>query len=645
MILIRFFTLLAAVFLFTTYAAPVEDEKLTPPELTGENFDETTAKGIWWIKYYSPYCHHCKTFAPIWNSLYAKLKDNNDDLHFASVNCVSQGDLCSRKDVGVYPTINLYKDGLLMENQKGIKSASVMEKFIANALKEFAENDAKKEVSTKTEANDGKSASPTDTKNTETKSGSFPTFPHSTEIVNTKYPDSVIPATKLSGDVPNPKGLSVPLDYKEFTRRVTATRNGWFIQFYSSKSRHSRDLSPAWNQLAREAKGKLNIGHVNCDVEKRLCKNANISEYPTLKYFASSIQTEYKGLRGIGDLLHFLKCAVEVHSPRSIDFLQYQQLLKGSEDVTLLYIYDHNTAMEDFQAFEKLGAAIIGTVEMAITNDTRIIGDLKEAQLPALYAISKDKSVRFPAKTSESIRKHNDLVDWATRNRLPLVPQLTPITAQDIFANSVVVLALLDPREEADTASAIKELKAVAQELQALKEKEEREELEELRKKKQLKIDEAKDKNDEAAEDRANEIVVEPTPRQPISVAWIDAVFWERWVRGRYGSYDGKSRVIINKENSGKFWDKTVSGDVLVPSRSSIMETLEAALGSSSRLSPMPLHNSVSAYISQTRETLFANSYFYFFLGGAFIVTYLYKKHHGKKREGHATEGLLGKLD
>lgn len=629
--------ILLAFFAFVS-AAPVSvDTSKTPQELTKDTYHEAGTKGIWWIKFYSPYCHHCKAFAPSWDRTYLKLNSTYEELNFASVNCVAQGDLCEELDIGVYPSVYLYKDGKLMEPLKGVLKEDFMETFIEKQIKQvkLADEIAKENPPPPS------------------RTGTFPTYPGSTDVVNTKYPESIDPEKSdkeldLKDDsIPNPKGKSMELTYLDFTRRVTATRDGWFIQFHSPNSKYSRNIEPAWNQMATEAKGKLNIGHVNCDVEKQLCKEADVKQYPTLKYFASSISSEYKGLRGTGDLILFLNRAVAVSDPTFLSYKDFKTLRKSTDDVTFLYLYDNNTSIEDFQAFEKLGTATIGTVDLAKSNDTQLLEHLKEKNLPALYAVSKEKIVRFPEKTSSGLRNHNLLLDWGKKHRQPLVPQLTPFNYQDIFSNSIVVLAIIDPREEEKTTSAIKELRAAAVELQDKLAKENREELEELRKKKQLKIDEAKDKDDKGAEERANKIKVEVTDREAFSVAWIDAIFWERWIKGRYGAFDGQARVIINNERAGKYWDRTSGGDVLVPSRSSIIETVEAVLSPNSKIPSVSLHNSFKVYISETKDSILSHRNFFFVLIGLILFAIWYKKHYSRPR-GHNTtpsEGILGKFD
>lgn len=58
------------------------------------------------VKYYSPYCKHCQTLAPIWDSLSIKKKDQYDGkINFAAVNCVAEGDLCAKNEIRAYPVL------------------------------------------------------------------------------------------------------------------------------------------------------------------------------------------------------------------------------------------------------------------------------------------------------------------------------------------------------------------------------------------------------------------------------------------------------------------------------------------------------------------------------------------------------------
>lgn len=618
----------------------------TPVELNADNFQENVGTGVWWIKYFSPYCHHCATFAPTWNKVFNDLKDNKDGLRFGSVNCVTQGDLCLKKNIQAYPAVVLYKDSLELDHQRGVKGEAFLKKYIADQLELMRRTQDVAANSAKT-------------------SRLFPAFPASSAAVHETYPGSP-GVDKIVVEGPNPSGESVELTHKEFNRRVTTTRDSWFVQFYSPKSMYSRDIKPAWDQMALQAKGRLDVGHVNCDVEKQLCKEAGVSQTPTLKYFASTMHSEYKGLRGLGDLLQFLERAIEARKPREITLAEFTELRRpvangGQDDgdVTFVYLYDRATAKEDFQALEKLAVSVVGTVSIVKSEDKGIAKLLNAKQFPALFAVSKDKTVRYMAKSPHDIRDHSRMVEWAKINRTPMVPQLTPFNYGEVFKQQVVVLAILDPRDERSTSAAITELKATAKELQSIMEKEDDEELKELRKNKQLKIDEAKDKGDKKAEEGANKIKIEISQRQAIGVAWIDAVFWERWVKGRYGTLlddqggdNSISRVVINHESQGRYWDRTLGGGILQASRTSILETLEAVLNPSPKIRAVSLNNTFGNilvqgwYMARTHQaftvvftlTVVAALYYYYYWKRKVL-------RRGLGGESGSSGGLLGKFE
>lgn len=587
------------------------------PELTASDFETSVAtrsSGLWWIKFYSPYCHHCVGFAPIWEALAAEPVQN---VSMGSVNCVAQGDLCTRLGVQLYPTIVLYKDGLEVDTVKGALSKKFMKKYIHEQI-DLLEKESL-------------AASTAD-----------PLFKHGD-----------------TNDVAviNPRGVSVDLTQEEFKRRVTSTRNSWFIQFYSQQSTQSHDIRAAWTQLAQQAQGRLNIGEVDCDKQKQLCKDVGVlPNLPTLKYFASAIHSEYKGLRGLGDLLQFLERAIEARAPREITLKDLNELRSpdtGDADVTLVFLYDSTTAKEDFQALEKLAVSIVGTVCVARSRDPRVAAALGARTTPALFAVSADKVVEYAARSPQELRDHTKLVAWAVRNRAPLVPQITPFNYKDIFERpEMLVLGIFDPREQEVTAAAITELKGVARSLQQILDGEEAKELHELRKKKQRKIDEVRVKNDKKGEEYANQIKVEVVHREPVGVAWMDAVFWERWVKRRYGTPPEpfKPRIIINHESSGNFWENTVTGTPIPPSRSSIVDTIRLVLHPIPKLRVSRIHN--ATFRTWLVRTIREHGLFVFIFATTVVWAYLYWRRRlaragsgGSGTPGSVGLGLIGKFD
>jgi len=140
--------------------------------------------------------------------------------------------------------------------------------------------------------------------------------------------------------------------------------------------------------------------------------------------------------------------------------------------------------------------------------------------------------------------------------------------------------------------------------------------------------------------------------RKEVGFAWVDGVFWERWIRTTYGiSIRDGERVVINDEANKRYWDNTVTGNSIVPSRTSILETLSRIVANPANLPPKstttPLghiwwvirggflsHPLVSALILIV-----------FFIGGAIYARSYVKKSGGYiklSEKGGPMDGLLG---
>ncbi len=71
-------------------------------ELTDDNFDSKTKKGAWFVKFYAPWCGHCKNLAPIWEELAADLASDSAH-HVAHIDCTQYQETCAKFDIKGYP--------------------------------------------------------------------------------------------------------------------------------------------------------------------------------------------------------------------------------------------------------------------------------------------------------------------------------------------------------------------------------------------------------------------------------------------------------------------------------------------------------------------------------------------------------------
>jgi len=93
--------------------------------LGDSNFDATIKEGRWLIKFYAPWCGHCKRLAPTWD----ELAKSASGFGVAKVDCTEHRDLCSKFEVRGYPTIKLFVDGKHSEDYRGARDEASLAKF------------------------------------------------------------------------------------------------------------------------------------------------------------------------------------------------------------------------------------------------------------------------------------------------------------------------------------------------------------------------------------------------------------------------------------------------------------------------------------------------------------------------------------
>lgn len=351
---------------------------------------------------------------------------------------------------------------------------------------------------------------------------------------------------------PNAAGTSVPLSQEDFQKRVTTTQDDWFIKFYVPWCPHCHDLAPAWLQMSKELQGKLNVGEVNCDHEVRLCKDVRIKGYPTIYYFRGGERVEYDGLTGLGDLVSFAKKALDIGSGvKYVDAAAFKELEK-KEEVIFLYFYDHATTSEDFQALERLTLSLIGHAKLVKTDSALLAERFKISTWPRLLVSRDDRPSYYNALSPRDMRDFRQVLTWMQSVWLPIVPELTASNSKEIMHRKFVVLGVLSRQRAEEFASAKREIKNAALEWMEKQTHAFQRERQELRDAKQNRLEEAEDKGDQRALRAAKSIQIDISEedRKQVGFAWVDGIFWDRWIRSTYGiSVNDGERIIINDED------------------------------------------------------------------------------------------------
>lgn len=70
------------------------------------------------VKFYAPWCGHCKKLAPVWEKLTDTLEDNTA-VHIVEVDCTQDVDVCQKYEVSGYPTLKYGVPPVLQMYQGG----------------------------------------------------------------------------------------------------------------------------------------------------------------------------------------------------------------------------------------------------------------------------------------------------------------------------------------------------------------------------------------------------------------------------------------------------------------------------------------------------------------------------------------------
>jgi protein disulfide-isomerase len=641
--------------------------KRVPPsqEIAGDDLDETIKSGYWMVEFFSPYCGHCKHFAPTWQTMYEfyytddpvpQSEGTEDDLngftkyydfHFAKVDCVANGDACAAHNIGSFPTVVLFKDGVKVSSNTGAQNLAFMSTWVEETLETIKPGSRIK----------GGPKLPAVGDHTVDKPLPEP-LPLEKEKTSTTVAatstKSTVKATKIAKPIPNAAGKSQDLTAESFQRLVTMTHDPWFIKFYAPWCPHCQHLAPNWQGMARKMEGQVNIGEVNCDIEKRLCRDVKVKGYPTILFFRGGERIEYDGLRGLGDLILFAQRTMAVEEGvRDVTAAEFEEL-EEKEEVIFLYCYDQATTSEDFAALERLVMSLIGHAKLVKSSDPALSQRFKISTWPRLLVSRDGKPSYYEALSPQTMRDTRRVLDWMQSVWLPIVPELTASNAREIMDNKLVVLGILSRDRPEEFAIAKREIKNAALEWIDKQTQQFQLARQELRDAKKLRIEEAEDRNNERALRNAKGIRInkEDIQQTEVGFAWVDGVFWERWIRTTYGiSVRDGERVVINDEANKRYWDNTVTGNPIVSSRTSILETLSRIVANPTNLTPKstttPLghiwwvirggflsHPLVSAIILVV-----------FFAGGAMYARSYVKKTGGYiklSEKGGPMDGLLG---
>ncbi|EIM85449.1 thioredoxin-domain-containing protein [Stereum hirsutum FP-91666 SS1] len=412
-------------------AVPVESaeaEDNLKPALTPENFKDTVATGYWFVEHFSPWCPHCRAFAPMWAQLNEEYEGSV--VNMAQVNCAVNGDLCSENKVNGYPQINLYKDGVLVETFKGSRDHDRIADFL------------KTHTSVTLPITPPESAAP----------------PAPPVVEEPEIPEE--PAI-----VYNPIGQVLKLTPETFS--TLAKEGNMFVKFFAPWCGHCKKLAPIWETLAHDMRGKMTIAEVNCDDHKSLCSKQGVDGYPMLSYYAPGGQkTDFTGSRKLDSLKSWTNRVVKP-TTQELEFDNLSEVM-GENAVIYLFLYQPGD-IRILNTVTKAARILLGSPPVFTSTSNAFLNHISiprtsDSPYPLLVALKDGDSISPTSVLSISSKTPlAEISSWFIDNRLPIAAELGDGTFQEVMnapSKPLVILTSVptEGQERDDLIQKIKEI-------------------------------------------------------------------------------------------------------------------------------------------------------------------------------------------
>ncbi|XP_020805742.1 thioredoxin domain-containing protein 5 homolog [Drosophila serrata] len=242
-------------------SAGKQAEKQFAVELDPETFDAAIAGGNVFVKFFAPWCGHCKRLQPLWEQLAEIMNVDEPKVIIAKVDCTKHQTLCGTHQVTGYPTLRLFKRGEEESVKfKGTRDLPAITDFINRELNTPAETDLSE-------------------------------------------------ATKREEVGENPNlGKVVDLTEDTFAKHVSSGNH--FVKFFAPWCSHCQRLAPTWETLAKELvqEPAVTVSKIDCTQYRVICQDFEVKGYPTLLWIEDGKKIEkYSGSRDLATLKTYVE--------------------------------------------------------------------------------------------------------------------------------------------------------------------------------------------------------------------------------------------------------------------------------------------------------------------------------------------------
>uniref|UniRef100_T1JXA2 Thioredoxin domain-containing protein n=1 Tax=Tetranychus urticae TaxID=32264 RepID=T1JXA2_TETUR len=217
-------------------------------ELNEDNLEKFLSKGRHFVKFYAPWCGHCRNLAPTWKLL-GDTFQNDKSVSISMVDCEAYSLACQKFDINSYPTLLWIVDGEIVDRYNGMRSHKDLKAFV---------NRKKKEDQLKLE-----------------RQGTV----RSEDVIHTLTNSNI---------------------NKVIRHGVT------FVKFWVPWCSHCKALRPVWNELSRKLLGRVKVASLDCSQFEDICEKYQVNGYPTLIIFRNGrAVSEYEQERSLDSLVDY----------------------------------------------------------------------------------------------------------------------------------------------------------------------------------------------------------------------------------------------------------------------------------------------------------------------------------------------------
>ncbi|CAH7670419.1 thioredoxin-like protein [Phakopsora pachyrhizi] len=536
-------------------------------QLSESNFDNLTGTGQWFVEHFSPFCAHCKKFAPTWIKLNEQVKPfQSRGLSMGQIDCIAQGDLCVRLDIEYYPQMKLIEDGKVVESYSGPRVLDDLTKYLDLKSNNYSTLHHLSDLNQTSELTSTNKVSLDPTR----------THKDLEEKLNLNGSDNELLLHSRLVETPNRDGKVIHLSKEDLLNYINSDsiHGPVFVKYYAPWCGHCRKLAPVWKDLAKSLINTVNVVEFDCEDprNKLICKDEEVSYFPTLSFYQDGTKVNYKGPRTIGGLDNFARRAAASAGTKEIGIEDFKSLLTR-ESVFFLLVYTPETEKSTINLVQNIAKSFLGTALVYKTSATQlkehfrvstgsskllVFKDSEEEPWDTFQLSQSNSSIPLPMKAYESTTKSqsSSIQRFLSSNNLPLLSELNSLNFETIIKASgprLIVLACFNKgirtdgggKGDRDLDDAKTQLKVWARQWR----------MSQLARK------------------------VETT----VDWVWVDAEEWKDWLFSNYGidpvrskASSINSKIIVIEPSKGIFYDRQANGYLIGWKSTSIFQTLLA---------------------------------------------------------------------